>query len=141
MHDYKKRGTPVNITFSSPDASTLAAVVLTDCNGATVTLGANEQLLVDSLSCFSALTGTNRLEIIFDDDAGNDVDANELVASFGIGNGGAGFPGDGYPGKKGLTLKVKATAAGQIDITGQARIVIAHSGDQRPGWRETQLGH
>lgn len=141
MHDYKTRGTPVNITFSSADASSVAPVVLTNGNGAVVTLGANEQLLIDSLSCFTALTGTNRVEIFHDADGGSDVDASELIAAFGVGNGGEGYPGDGYPIKKGLLPQVKASGAGQIDITGQARIVIAHSADQRPSWRETQLGH
>lgn len=139
--DYKTRGTPVNITFSSSDASAGAPLVLTDCNGAVVTLGANEQLLIDSLSAFTALATTNRAEVFQDADAGSDVDATELIAAFGAGNGGSGFPGDGYACKKGVTPTVKASGAGQIDITGAARIVIAHSGSQRPAWRENDQGH
>lgn len=139
--DYKQRGTPVKLTFSSADASGIAAMALVDSNGVAVTLGVNERLLIDSFNGFSALTGSNRAEIFEDDDAGSDVDAVEIIASFGIGNFGAGFAGDGYPVKKGLLPKVKATASGQIDITGTGRIVIDHSGDQRPSWQATQLGH
>lgn len=134
---YKQRGDPVNLSFASADASSIASMVITDSQGTVRTLAANEELLIDSLICFTALTGTNRVEVFSDDDAGADVDDSEIFATFGVGNGAAGYPGEGRAMKVGKTPGVKATGAGLIRIDGVARIVNYKDVTTRPAYRES----
>lgn len=134
---YKMRGDPVNLSFSSADATSIAPMVITDCNGAVRTLASTEQLLVDSLIAFTAIAGANRVEVFSDDDAGADVDATEILATFGVGNGAAGYPGEGRALKAGKTPGVLATASGIIRIDGVGRIVNYQGTLTRPSYKES----
>lgn len=134
---YKQRGDPVNISFASADASSIAPMVITDSQGNVVTLGSTQQILIDSLISFTALSGTNRVEVFSDDDSGSDVDDSEIMATFGPGNGAAGYPGEGRACKVGKTPGVKATSSGLIRIDGVARIVNYQSPTTRPSYKES----
>lgn len=142
MQNYKMRGDPVNLSFSSADASSIASMVITDTQGTVRTLAANEQLNIETLIAFTALSGTNRVEVFSDDDSGSDVDDSEIIATFGVGNGAAGFPGEGRGLKVGKTPGVKATASGLIRIDGLGHITTYNDTTTRPSWKESLVpGH
>lgn len=131
-----EQGEPVNIEFSSADASTAAEVTLSTNDGSTRTLAANEVLLVDSLN---AAVGTGVTATVIDDaDGDGAVDAKERIAVFAEGNGNAYFGCEGRGGKVGVTPKVKGSGAGQIDITGSGRIIKGKTEGVRPSWKESE---
>jgi hypothetical protein len=119
------QGETVSIEFSSADATTAAAVTLKDSAGATRTLASNEVLLIDSLT--AALAAAVLLAEVFGDvDADGAVDAGERLASFaGAGSAASNFIAgpEGLAVKQGFTPKVKATVAGNVQITGSGRII------------------
>lgn len=130
-----EQGETVNLNFTSTDATTAADVGTYDANGAARTLASNERLIVDTLNSAANL-GTNRAEAYFDTDAGSDIDAGEIVASFNGGNGNAVFGAEGFSGPIGKTLKFKASATGQVIVTGTGRIIKGKTAGLRPSWRE-----
>jgi hypothetical protein len=132
------QGRTVKIQFSSADASTAAAISLFDDNDATVTLAANERLIIDSLTA-SLASAVTTVTVFSDDDADAAVDAGERIVVFSPGNGFFGSGEEGYAVPIGKTVKVKASGAGQVDITGTARIIKGKSEGQRPSWRESQV--
>ena len=134
-----KPGEYVAIEFSSADAQTAAVVTLKDADGATVTLAANERLLVDTLSANVAAAVT-LVDVFADYDADGNVDAGERVASFGANVGNFDGGPEGFSIKTGFTLKVHASGAGQVDVSGTARIVRRGvDGDHRPSYKESLI--
>lgn len=138
------QGETVGIEFTSADASTAAAVTLKDATGATRTLAANEILLIDTLTCGQA-AAVLLVTVISDNDADGNIDAGERLAAFAVGNGASMFEAgpEGQAVKQGFTPKVKASGAGQVDITGSGRIVKGGciDGRTRPAFKETFGGH
>jgi hypothetical protein len=136
------QGETVSIEFSSADASTAAAVTLKDADGATRTLASNERLLIDTLTA-SLAAAVLLVTVISDNDADGAIDAGERLAAFGANTGNFEAGPEGQPGKTGITPKVKASGAGQVDITGTGRIIKTGSvaGVTRPAFKETFGGH
>ena len=128
-------GRTIKIQFSSADASTAAAMSLYDDNDAAVTLASNERILIDTLIGNVAAAVTSAT-VFSDDDADAAIDAGERIAVFGPNSGFFQGGAEGYALPIGVTPKVKASGAGQVDITGSVRIVIGKSSGQRPSWRE-----
>lgn len=132
------QGSPVNISLFTADASAVAGVplVLTDCNGDSVTLGPREILLIDCLAGFSAMAGTNKVQVFFDANANNADDApKESIFTFAGLAAFVQFP-DGRPSKMGLLPRATSTTIGRVEITGVGRIITGASSTARPSWRE-----
>ena len=128
-------GRTLKIQFSSADASTAAAMSLYDDNDAAVTLASNERILIDTLASNVAAAVT-LVTVFNDDDADAAIDAGERIAAFGANSGFFQGGEEGYACPIGVTPKVKASGAGQVDITGSVRVVVGKSAGQRPSWRE-----
>lgn len=131
-----KPGIPVTFEFTSADATTAAAVTIKDQNNATRTLGAEEQLWVDTASAALA-AAVLTCDLISDNDADAAVDAGELIATFGPNTGNFDGGEEGSPCHKGITPKVKGSNAGVVRITGTARIRLALGRSTRPDWKQT----
>jgi hypothetical protein len=131
-----EQGETVNLQFSSSDASTAAAVGIFDSNGGVRTLASHERLLIDTLQGNISGTGVTKLDLF--GSADGTVDAGERVACFGSGAAANMFEAgcEGYALPVGVGLKAKANAAGQVDVTGSARIIKGQSEGQHPSWRE-----
>lgn len=131
-----EQGETVNLQFSSADATTAAPVGIFDADGAVRTLASHERLLIDQLNGNVSGTNVAKLDLFADADAGADVDSGERVACFGVGANyfEGGCEGYGLPIGKGLS--VKASAAGQVDVTGSARIIKGRTEGKRPSYRE-----
>lgn len=138
-NSYKHVGEQVNITFSSTDATTAAAVVLKDSANNTRTLAANEILLLDSLGGVAELTGTNVARVFNDVNSDGSVAAGELIGGFGPGTFALGFPADGYSCKMGITPLIKATQAAAIDAAGVGRIIKGSGGSTRPSYLQSMV--
>lgn len=128
-------GRTIRIQFSSADASTAAAVSLYDDNDAAVTLAANERLLIDTIDANVAAAVT-LVTLFSDGNADGTVNVGERIAAFGANSGFFQGGEEGYCLPIGKTPRVRASGAGQVDLTGSARIVIGQSSGQRPSWRE-----
>jgi hypothetical protein len=121
------RGDPVSFEFSSADASAGSGTLTIRRAGNTsvaYTLAANERLVINSLTAVLA-SGANPAVIYDDANANNAVDAGERLFILGTGvNDIASFegPDNGQAGGLGRAPKVKAAAAGQIDIAGNGYI-------------------
>lgn len=132
-------GRSVKLQFTSSDASTAALMTIYDDNNAAVTLGANERLLVDTLT--ANLASAVLLVTVFgDDNADASVTAGERIAAFGPGANVFVAGEEGYTCKVGITPKVKASGAGQVDITGSARIVVGQGTTSRQTWLQNEQG-
>lgn len=132
------QGRTVKIQFTSSDASTAAAISIFDDNDASVTLAANERLLIDVLNASLAAAVTTA-DVFSDDDADAAIDAGERITQFSPGNGFFGGGEEGYAVPIGKTVKVKASGAGAITITGSARIIVGGGSATRPSWKEAQV--
>jgi hypothetical protein len=135
----RKQGEYVALEFSSADASTAAAITVKDSNGATRTVASNERLLIDTLSAAGpyATDPANDISVsIFNDLDGNGtVAAGERIMVYrgnGVFDGGA----EGFSVKPNTSVKVKASASGQIDVTGIGRIIKSGTTGARESWRE-----
>lgn len=139
------QGETVNLQFSSADATTAAAVGIFDADGNTRTLASNERLIVDQLQANISGSNVTKLDLFGDNDAGADVDSGERVAVFGASAGQSNrFEAgcEGYALPVGVGLSAKANAAGQVDVTGSARIIRGTTEGKRPSYRESQVpGH
>lgn len=119
------RGDPVQIEFSSDDATTAAAVSLRHAGGAAITaLAANERLIVNSLSGALA-AAVLHAELFNDADGDGNIDAGEILACFGIGPNHVHFEGPDEGTACGLATipKIKAAVAGFVRIAGVGFIV------------------
>jgi hypothetical protein len=113
-------GEECKFEFSSADATTAAAIVIYDLNGTVRVLGSNERFLPVNILGVAA-TAAGLIKIFNDVDANGAVGAGELIAVF---SGQINYPAtDELWGRLGNTPKVKAAAAGQIDITGTGKII------------------
>ena len=129
------RGKFVRLEFYSADCSAASApVILYDENGAVVTLGSNEQLILDSL-CMFAVAAVTSAQVLEDRDADGDYDAGCLIAGFG--NGSSVFEGgpEGFALKRGFIPEVKAVAAGIVMVTGSAHILESDTAGVKPTWK------
>jgi len=129
------RGKFVRVEFYSADCSAASVpVILYDENGAVVTLGSNEQLLIDSL-CLFAVAAVTSAQVLEDRDADGDYDAGCLIAGFG--NGSSVFEGgpEGFALKKGFIPEVKAAAAGIVMVSGSAHIIEGSTAGVKPSWK------
>lgn len=135
-----KTGESVGLQLSSADATTAAAVGVFNANGGVRALGANERLLVDTLSGTASGSNVTKLDLFADADAGGSVGAGERVTVFGFAGGANYFDGgaEGYSLPVGIGLKAKANAAGQVDVTGSGRIVSGTGGTARPAWKAAE---
>lgn len=127
------QGEPVQIEFSSADASAAAAVSLFNADGAARTLAAHERLLIDS-GTVTVVTTTATL--ITDGDGDGAVDAGERIGVFAAGTNPFEFGEEGFACPIGKTPKVKGAAAGQIDLVATGRIVKGKTEGVRPSYRE-----
>lgn len=114
-------GQTVRIVFSSADAQTAAVLSLYGPDGAAVTLSGRSRLWVTNL--LIAVTGALTVDLFTDANSDGTVDAAERMANvIGIAAlttcWAMNFTGEGSPGAPGLVPKVKASAAGQVTITG-----------------------
>lgn len=131
-----KAGEAVTFEFTSADATTAAAVTIKDGNNATRTLGAEEQLWIDTAN--AALAAAVTTADLFSDNSGaGTVDAGELIASFGPNTGMFEGGEEGFPCHKGVTPKVKSAVAGVTRVTGTGRIRFALGRTTRPTWKQT----
>mgnify|MGYP001601444224 CR=1 FL=1 len=117
-------GQEVKFEFVSTDAQTAAAISIYDWDGVAITLGSSERLLITGwvMVVGSALT----INVFSDNDADAAVDAGErmLVGEFAANGGTAiGTIAEGLPAKRGITPKVKASAAGNVNIVGVGRLL------------------
>jgi hypothetical protein len=131
-----KAGEAVTFEFTSADATTAAAVTIKDGNNVTRTLGAEEQLWIDTAS--AALAAAVLTADLFSDNANSGVvDANELIASFGPNTGMFDGGDEGFACHKGVTPKVKGSNAGVVRVTGTGRIRFALGRTTRPTWKQS----
>lgn len=138
------QGETVSIQFASADATTAAPVVIYDADGKARPLAANERLLIDHLHGYGQpaageTPGVGRIDVFADGDGDGVVDAGELIVSFGEGSSDASFGKEGYSVPQGVTPKVLAAAAGEVRVTGSARIIKASTEGVRPAWREAEV--
>lgn len=130
-----KAGDPVQLEFSSADASTAAAITIKDGNNATRTLQSYERLLIDSL--IGDIAAGVTADVFDDKDADGTVDAGELLASLGALNTTYTNNDSGLSVTTGNTPKVKSSGAGSVKITGTGRIQFGQGRPVRPSWRES----
>lgn len=131
-----KPGIPVTFEFTSADATTAAVVTIKDQNNVTRTLGAEEQLWIDTAAAALAAAVTSA-DLFSDNASAGAVDAGELICSFGPNNGMFDGGEEGSPCHKGVTPKVKSAVAGVTRVTGTARIRLALGRTTRPDWKQT----
>lgn len=113
-------GSPINFEFSSADASTSAPLVLRDAGGTTHALAATERVILDTVTAV-LVSGASPAVIFSDANADNALTAGERMVILGTGNNDC--QALGAVGAVGVTPRVKAAGAGQIDIAGSGRIV------------------
>jgi hypothetical protein len=119
------RGDPVQIEFTSADATTAAAVSLRHAGGAAISaLAANERLIISSISA-SLAAAVLHAEIFNDTDADGNVDAGELLVALSLGpnHWNIGSPDFGTACRLATIPKVKAAVAGAIQIAGVGYLV------------------
>lgn len=118
------QGDPIQFELSSADAS--AAVALTirrSGSNAAYTLGADERVILQTVNG-NVVAGVT-VQVFDDADADGNVDDGERLLVIGPGMSNTVFEGvdGGTAGGKGRVPKVKASGAGQIDITGIGAII------------------
>lgn len=113
-------GDPVKFEFSSADATTAAAVTLYDANGVARPLATGERFVLTDLTG-NAAGAAGTVKLLSDNDADAAVDAGETMAVF-AGAVGLNFGTEVYA-KKNITPKVKAAAAGQVDLVGVGVVI------------------
>ena len=120
-------GSQFKITFSSADATTAAALTISDANSVARTLASNERFIIDHIVLNRAAAST--LVRIFDDLNGDGlVGATELMLSATSPTGTplfASFDQEGLPGGLGRMPKVIASAIGLVEVTGTGHIVTS----------------
>lgn len=132
------QGRYIKIEFNSSDAQTAAAASLFDDQQNAVTLGAGQQLRIDTLNVSVGADIT--VEVFADADADGTVDAGERLAEVGQGTHILEFQGEGLMLPNGVGVSVHASGAGDITVVGTARIVENDSPFTRPSWREDTHG-
>jgi hypothetical protein len=139
-----QHGNPVRCEFTSANATTAAAISIYDSDGNAVTLGADERLMLHHVSGQIAPASGLVVRLISDQDGDGDVDAGDVLwisasTSSAVGEGGVNVNFHPYPivCPRGITPKIKAAAAGQIDFVFGASIVKDRSEvlGGKPGWQ------
>jgi hypothetical protein len=116
-------GEPIQIEFTSADASTAVAVGIRDAGTNTPrTLVANERVYLQTLVFNVFASGT--LTVFDDSNANGAIDANETLAVVGAGTTFIQWEGtdQGTAGGLGRIPKVKASGAGLVYVTGTGAI-------------------
>jgi hypothetical protein len=133
-------GSYVKLEFNSADASSAAKVSLYDDQQDSVTLGANELLIIDSLNIRVGAAIT--VDVFADDDGDDTVDAGERLALVGQGSFVFEFPKEGLSCPTGVVPDVKASGAGAVTLVGTGRIINNRTEtlDGEPTWRAAELG-
>jgi hypothetical protein len=116
------QGSPIEYEFSSADAQTADAIVLREAGSRTErVLAANERVIIHSVNAVVGAAITVTLAANPAGDGG--IDTGDRMAVFGQGSHTFWFGGIGMAGAPGITPIVKASGAGQIDMTGTGVIV------------------
>lgn len=122
------QGSQFRIVFSSADATTAAAISLYDCNGTLRPLLTGERLIIDSIVVAHVTAATT---ITLFDDADNDgiVDAGEQIAVVVHSATNTSQILTPVATTEGMSCglnrlpKIKASGAGQVDVTGIGHLV------------------
>ena len=117
-------GDPIQIEFSSSNATTAASLSLRDAGGSLHTLNGNERLILQTVN-INAASGVGTVTIFDDANANGTPDAGERLLVVGEGFNNIPLIGTdgGSAAGKGRVPQVISTGAGAVSITGTAAIV------------------
>lgn len=128
----RKQGEDVRISLTSTDASGGVKVVVLDANGVDRPIQSYERLILDSLQATVLTTTTLAVN-----DPGTGVSTDGvLMLEFELNSGEWHTDGEGMAVSVGSTPVAKASASGNVTLTGTGRVVSGGTRGVRAGYKE-----